>query len=80
MLGNPVGLFSKIGVGFVELRREPAEGMRQGPGGFIKGVGKGLAGMVKGVVGGTFDSVGSLTGSLYAVIKDSAWMSDTRED
>lgn len=28
MLGNPVGLFSKIGVGFVELKREPAEGMR----------------------------------------------------
>lgn len=36
--------------------------------------------MVKGVVGGTFDSVGSLTGSLYAVIKDSAWMEDTRQD
>jgi len=80
MLGNPVGLFSKIGVGFVELRREPAEGMRQGPGGFVRGAGKGLAGMVKGVVGGTFDSVGSLTGSLYAVIKDSAWMEDTRDD
>jgi vacuolar protein sorting-associated protein 13A/C len=80
MLGNPVGLFNKIGIAFVELRREPAEGMRQGPGGFIKGLGKGLAGLVKGVVGGTFDSVGSFSGSLYAVIKDSAWMDDTRHD
>lgn len=43
-------------------------------------MGKGLAGLVKGVVGGTFDSVGSLSGSLYAVIKDSSWMDDTRND
>jgi hypothetical protein len=28
MLGNPVGLFGKIGVGFVELKRSPGEGMR----------------------------------------------------
>lgn len=65
MLGNPVGLFNKIGVGFVELRREPAAGMREGVGGFLKGVGKGMAGVVKGVIGGTFESVGTMSGSLY---------------
>jgi hypothetical protein len=28
MIGNPVGMFNKMGVGFVELVREPAVGMR----------------------------------------------------
>ena len=80
MLGNPIGLLNKIGVGFVELKREPGVGMREGPGGFIKGVGRGMGGLVKGVVGGTFDSVDGLTGSLYEVLKDSTWQEDTRDD
>ena len=80
MLGNPVGLFNKIGVGFVELKREPAAGMREGVGGFLKGMGKGMAGVVKGVIGGTFESVGSMTGSLYSVLKESTWGEDTRDD
>jgi hypothetical protein len=28
MIGNPVGLLGKIGIGFVELKREPSVGMR----------------------------------------------------
>lgn len=80
MLGNPVGMFNKIGVGFIELRREPRIGMRQGTAGFVKGVGRGLGGMVKGVVGGSFDSLSSFQGSLYAVIQESTWGEDTRQD
>ena len=80
MLGNPVGLFNKIGVGFVELRREPAVGMRQGTSGFLKGLGKGLGSVIKGVVGGTFDSVSTLSGSLYLVIKESTWGEDSRDE
>ena len=80
LLGNPVGLLNKIGAGFVELSREPAVGMRQGTGGFLKGVGKGLGGLVKGVVGGTFDSLSALSGSLYSIIKDSTWGEDERDE
>jgi vacuolar protein sorting-associated protein 13A/C len=80
MLGNPVGLFNKIGVGFVELRREPSVGMREGTSGFLKGIGKGLGGVIKGVVGGTFDSIDSLSGTLYSLIKESTWGEDTRND
>ena len=36
--------------------------------------------MVRGVVGGTFDSVSSLTGSLYSVIKVGAYGEDSRND
>jgi Vacuolar-sorting-associated 13 protein C-terminal len=79
MLGNPVGLFNKIGVGFFELAREPSEGMRMGTGGFIKGLGKGLGGMVKGIIGGTFESVSSLTGSLYGALKGVTWGEDERD-
>jgi len=80
MLGNPVGLLSKIGVGFVELKREPSVGMRQGTSGFLKGIGKGLGGVVKGIVGGTFDSIQTVTGSFYSVIKESTWGDDTRDE
>lgn len=80
MLGNPVGLFNKIGVGFVELRREPSVGMRQGTSGFLKGIGKGMGGMVKGIVGGSFDFFQTISGSLYQVIKESTWGEDTRAD
>ena len=80
LLGNPVGLLNKIGMGFVELSREPAIGMRQGTTGFLKGIGKGLGGLVKGVVGGTFDSLSALTGSLYSIIKETTWGEDTRDE
>jgi hypothetical protein len=80
MLGNPVGLFNKIGVGFVELKRNSAAGMRHGVLGFAKGIGKGLAELVKGVIGGTFDSIDSLSGSLYSFLKEKTWGEDTRDD
>ena len=80
MIGNPVGMFNKMGVGFVELVREPAVGMRHGASGFFKGLGKGITGMVRGVVGGTFDSVSSLTGSLYSVIKVGSYGEDSRNN
>jgi len=80
MIGNPVGLLGKIGIGFVELRREPSVGMRQGTSGFLKGIGKGIGGVVKGVVGGVGDSLEAVTGSLYAVIKESTWGLDTRDE
>ena len=79
MFGNPVGLFSKIGLGFVELQRDPSAGMKQGTYGFVKGIGKGLQGVVKGVVGGTFDSLDTLSGSMYSVIKEITWGQDKRQ-
>jgi hypothetical protein len=46
----------------------------------LKGLGKGLGSVIKGVVGGTFDSVSTLSGSLYSVIKESTWGEDSRDE
>jgi hypothetical protein len=69
MIGNPTGLIEKIGVGFVELARDPIEGMRNGPEDFIKGVGTGMQGVVRGVIGGSFQSLSNISGSLYTAFK-----------
>lgn len=36
------------------MARDPMIGMKQGPKGFVTGIGSGMQGMVKGVVGGGF--------------------------
>jgi hypothetical protein len=37
-----------------------------------------MASLVKGVIGGTFSSIGALSGSLYTVVAESSFGSDTR--
>lgn len=69
MLGNPAKLLTNVGQSVIELGREPIEGMRQGPEEFLQGVGSGVQGVVRGVVGGSFDSVATISGSLYSILK-----------
>lgn len=78
MIGNPVGLIDKVGVGFYELARDPLVGMQQGPEEFIQGIGTGVQGVVKGVVGGSFQSISQMAGTLYLVIKQSTGGKDLR--
>ena len=66
LIGNPVKLIDNIGTGFFELINEPRKGFLQGPSQFGKGLARGIAGLISGVVGGAFDSVGKITGTLYA--------------
>ena len=80
MLGNPVGLFDKVGVGFLELAREPYLGMQHGPQGVILGLSTGVQGVVKGVIGGGFHSISAMTGTMYSVIKQTSGGEDTRSD
>ena len=39
LFGNPAGLMGKLSLGVYEMARDPAVGIQQGPGGFVKGVG-----------------------------------------
>ena len=78
MIGNPVGLIDKVGVGFYELARDPLLGIQQGPEEFIQGIGTGVQGVVKGVVGGSFQSIAQMAGTLYLVIKQSSGGKDLR--
>ena len=80
MIGDPAGLIDKVGVGFFELARDPIEGMHQGPEEFLQGIGTGMQGVVRGVIGGTFHSVSTITGSLYAVMKSTTGDEDLRKD
>lgn len=68
----------KVGLGIYEMARDPLQGMKQGPSGFVYGVGSGMQGVVKGVVGGGFESLSKTTGSLYTVVKQSTGNEDNR--
>ena len=50
ILGDPVGLVNKLGSGVTMFFYEPIQGIQQGPGHFIAGLGQGTAALV----GGTF--------------------------
>lgn len=78
LLGNPAGLLDKVGHGVFQMARDPIVGMSQGPTAFVKGVGTGMQGLVKGVIGGSFNSLGNITGSMYAVIKTTTGQEDNR--
>ena len=86
LLGNPVNLIDKIGIGFFELVNEPTKGLMQGPTQFGKGLAKGVTGLLNGVVGGTMDSVTKITGTLYTTVhgilgkKDALLMDNDEED
>lgn len=60
------------------MARDPIVGMRQGPTAFVRGVGTGMQGLVKGVIGGSFNSLGNISGSMYAVIKSTTGQEDKR--
>ena len=64
VLGNPVGLFSSIGTGVVDLFEKPIEGMVQGPLEAGKGVLIGAGSLVKNTLAGTMNSLHKITGSL----------------
>lgn len=80
LLGNPAGLLDKVGHGVFQMARDPIVGMSQGPTAFVQGVGTGMQGLVKGVIGGSFNSLGNITGSMYAVIKTTTGQEDQRSD
>jgi hypothetical protein len=44
----------------------------------VQGLGTGVQAVVRGVVGGGFQSVSSIAGSLYSVVKQTAGSEDTR--
>lgn len=54
LLLNPAGLLDKVSLGVFEMARDPIVGLKEGPGGFVQGIGTGVQGLVKGVVGGAF--------------------------
>ena len=69
LIGNPIGLVDKLGTGFIELFNEPRKGFLEGPKQFGQGLAKGINSLVSNVVGGGFDTVGKITGTLYAATK-----------
>lgn len=79
LIGNPTGLVDKVGVGFLELARDPIQGIQESPEAFLRGIGTGLQGVVRGVIGGTFTSLSSITGSLYQVVKETTGGRDIRD-
>jgi hypothetical protein len=68
-MGNPTGLIDKVGLGVIELARDPIEGIQQGPEAFLTGLRTGVQGIIKGVIGGGFESLSLISGSLYDVVK-----------
>lgn len=80
IIGNPAGFIDKVGSGFFELVREPYLGLQQGPQAFIQGMGTGVQEVVRGVVGGGFESLSTMTGSMYSVIKLTSGGEDLRRD
>ena len=64
ILGNPVGLFSGIGTGIVDLFNKPIKGFVKGPLEGGKGMIDGAGSLAKKTFAGTLNSVGKITGSL----------------
>jgi hypothetical protein len=79
-MGNPTGLIDKVGLGVIELARDPIEGIQQGPEAFLTGLRTGVQGIIKGVIGGSFESLSLISGSLYDVVKQTSGNEDTRHD
>lgn len=46
----------------------------------MQGITTGVQGVVRGVIGGGFESISTMTGSMYRVIKQTSGGEDTRED
>ena len=59
---------SKISVGVKELVREPAEGLKEGKGEMIVGVGRGVQSFFGGVLGGITGSVSTILNSFIFVL------------
>lgn len=53
MIGNPVGLLTKMGNGVIFLVRDPLVGIQEGPEEFLEGLGTGFQHVVRGVIGGS---------------------------
>jgi len=64
IVGNPVGLFTNISSGVVDLVEKPVQGFLQGPLEGGKGILEGAGSLMKNTVSGTFNSIGKVTGSL----------------
>ena len=69
LIGNPLNLIQKIGLGVFEFFAAPAKGLIGGPKSFAVGLGKGVRSLLSGVVSGSFDSIHKVTGTLYEVLK-----------
>ena len=64
IIGNPVGLFTRISTGVVDLIEKPMEGMVRGPLELGIGVAHGAGSLIKHTFAGTFYSINKLTGSI----------------
>jgi vacuolar protein sorting-associated protein 13A/C len=64
ILGNPVGLFTNIGTGVVDLFEKPMEGFVKGPLEGGVGIMKGAGSLIKNTFAGTFNSINKITGSV----------------
>ena len=42
LLLNPAGLLDKVSLGVFEMARDPIVGLKEGPGGFVQGIGTGV--------------------------------------
>jgi len=64
VLGNPRGLFRKLGTGVQDFFFEPMEGIFKGPEEFKQGVAKGTSSFQDNVLGGVGESLHKLSGAL----------------
>ena len=79
-MGNPMNFVSKISVGVKELVREPAEGLKEGKGEMIVGVGRGVQSFFGGVLGGVTGSVSTILNTLYSLVKEMTGGDDLRTE
>ena len=68
IIGNPMGLFSNISTGVIDLIEMPVNGFVQGPLEGGKGLVAGAGSLMKNTISGTFNSVEKVTGSLASGI------------
>jgi len=71
IFGNPVGLFSNIGTGFVEFIESPIEGMEKGgPLEAGRGLIKGTGSLMKNTISGFSNSLSKISGSFAGGISN----------
>ncbi len=71
---------SKISDGVKELVREPAEGLKEGKGEMIVGVGRGVQSLFGGVLGGITGTTSTILNSMYSLLKEMTGGDDLRTE
>lgn len=79
-IGDPVGLFTKVGKGFITLAKDPFLGAKEeGKKGFIRGLGTGSQAAVSSFFGGTSKALAKMSGSFYVISKKASGGKDLRK-